>query len=92
MTAVLGRVTAHVATTALDLVKKGQETRVRVFGSWRITATNLMGPRIVLGNLMGCPEFLREDRINLKIFIERAQGHFLSPCSRRGALCTKQAR
>jgi hypothetical protein len=41
---------------------------------------------------MGCPEFGREDRANLNIFFERTQGHFLSPCSRHGSLCTKQPR
>jgi hypothetical protein len=29
---------AHAATTVLDLVKKGQQNRVRVFGSCQITA------------------------------------------------------
>ena len=51
-----------------------------------------MGPRIVPEQLMGCPMFLRKHRINLKIYIEIAQGHFLSPCSRHGSLCTKPPR
>jgi hypothetical protein len=52
----------------------------------------LMAPRIVPEQLMGCPESGRKDRINLNSFFERTQGHFLSPCSRHGSLCTKQPR
>ena len=52
----------------------------------------LMAPRIVPEQLMGCPESGRKDRINLNIFFERTQGHFLSPCLRHGSLCTKQPR
>ena len=32
-----------------------------------------MGPRIVPEQLMGCPEFLRKDQMDLKIYFEIAQ-------------------
>jgi hypothetical protein len=53
----------------------------------------LMAPRVVPeAQLVGCSEPGRKDRINLNILFERTQGHFLSPCSRHGSLCTKPPR
>ena len=51
-----------------------------------------MAPRIVPEQLMGCPMFLRKHRVNLNFSTERTQGHFLSPWSRHGSLCTKPPR
>ena len=45
-----------------------------------------MGPRILPEQLIGCPKFRRKDDMNLKIYIQIAQGQLLSSWSKSGAL------
>ena len=66
-------------TNTIGQVKKSQQNRAPACGSRRIPAPNLMGTGILPEKLMACPEFRREDDINLNILIEIAQGHFVSP-------------
>jgi hypothetical protein len=88
----LGSKRAHTETTVLGQLKKSQQNRAPAWESCHITGKRFVGPRNLPDQLTGCSGLCPLDPINLGISNERAQGHFLSPWSKSGALYTKEPR
>jgi hypothetical protein len=83
---------AHTQGMVLGLLNKSQQNRAPAWKSRQITANRFVGPRNLPDQLMGCPGLCPVDPINLNISNEHAQGHFLSPWSKIGALYAKEPR
>jgi hypothetical protein len=83
---------AHTQTTVLGLLKKSQQNRAPAWRSCHITGKRFVGARNLPDELMGCSGLCPLDPINLNFSSELAQGHFLSPWSKSGALHTNNPR
>jgi hypothetical protein len=83
---------AHTETMVLGQLKKSQQNRATAFESRQITAKRFVGPWNLPDQLIGCSGLCPLDSISLNTSTERAQGHFLSPWSKSGALYTKEPR
>jgi hypothetical protein len=87
---------AHTQTTVLDQLKKSQQNRATAFGS---CSCQIAGVFFLwacgiyrFSSSAGCVNLLPSDLISLSFSTERAQGHFLSPWSKSGALYAKEPR